>query len=424
MDKVLTMLLAGGAGERLTPLTAHDAKPMMPFGGIYRLIDVTLSNCVNSGLTRVYILTQHKAFSLNRHIREAWNILSPELGQFIEPLPPTRRLRQTWYLGTADAVYQNIQSIVDERADHVLILSADHVYKMDYSQMFDWHIERGADVTVATTLVAPEDAHRFGIVDIDADYVIRGFLEKPQDGCHLRSRFNPGMCSASMGIYLFSAQVLLEALVDDARTANSTHDFGKDVLPRLTDRRRVVAYDFVDENKKDVRYWRDVGTLDSYYEANMDLVAVHPVFNLYDPEWPLRTVNPRLPPAKFVFADEGRRMGVALDSLISHGCIISGGRVTRSILSPGVRVNSYSTVEDSILFPGVQIGRSSIVRRAIVAQNVRIPDHSEIGVDIEANRRQGHVVTESGIVIVHAGSPGVSVAPTLSLLPAVRAARG
>lgn len=413
MDGVLTILLAGGAGERLAPLTRDQPKPMMPFGGIYRLIDLTLSNCLNSGLTKIYVLTQYKALSLNRHIRRVWNILSPEMGQFIETVPPTQRLRDTWYLGTADAIYQNMQSVEDEHPQLVLVLSADHVYKMNYAHMRDWHVSRGADVTVATTKVAPSEAGRFGIVDMDGDYLIRGFSEKPQHDHPVPSRFNPETCSASMGVYLFSTPVLLKALVEDAGDDSSSHDFGRDVLPRLIGRRRVLAYDFVDENKKDIRYWRDVGTLEAYYEANMDLVAVNPVFNLYDADWPLRTSMPPLPPAKFVFADEGSCMGFALDSLVSHGCILSGGRVTRSILSPGVRVECQASVERSILFSGVHVGAHSIIRNAIVDHNVRIPDHTKIGVDAEANRRAGHTVTESGLVVVHAGSPGVTVAETM-----------
>ena len=409
MEGILTILLAGGAGERLAPLTRDQPKPMMPFGGIYRLIDLTLSNCLNSGLSKIYVLTQYKALSLNRHIRQVWNILSPELGQFIETVPPTQRLRDTWYLGTADAVYQNMQSVVDEHLPYVLILSADHVYKMNYAHMLDWHVERGADVTVATTQISPSDSRRFGIVSMDGEYSIQNFEEKPPKERAARSRFRQDACSASMGVYLFSTPVLLEALLEDAADELSSHDFGHDVLPKLIGRRRVVAYDFVDENKKDMIYWRDVGTLEAYYEANMDLVAVTPVFNLYDQEWPLRTSMPPLPPAKFVFASEGRGMGLALDSIVSHGCIVSGGRVMRSILSPGVRVDCHASVENCLLFSGVQIGGYSRLRNCIVDHNLKIPDHAVIGLDPETNRREGHTVTDSGLVIVHADSPGVSV---------------
>lgn len=403
-NQILTMLLAGGAGERLFPLTRDDPKPMVPFGGIYRLVDIPLSNCMNSGLRKIYILTQHKALSLNRHIRRTWNILSPELGEFIEVLPPTKRLRDTWYLGTADAIYQNLQSIEDEPAPYVLILSADHVYKMDYRLMLRWHTEHDADVTVATTQVDPAEAGRFGIVSLANDLSVLGFEEKPQHRNPARSRFNPTMCSASMGIYLFKTEVLLDALRADAPNASSSHDFGRDIVPKLVRGCKVVAYDFVDENKKEMRYWRDVGTLDSYYEANMDLVAVSPVFNLYDEAWPIRTMPPTGPPAKFVFADEGRRNGIAMDSLVSQECILSGGVVRNCVLSPRVRINSYSDVQSSILLHNVWIGRHSRVRRAIIAQDVSIPDHSEIGYDPDADRRAGHVVTETGIVVVH-GAP-------------------
>jgi len=409
VEGILTILLAGGAGERLAPLTRDQPKPMMPFGGIYRLIDLTLSNCLNSGLSKIYVLTQYKALSLNRHIRQVWNILSPELGQFIEAVPPTQRLRDTWYLGTADAVYQNMQSIVEERVPYVLILSADHVYKMNYAHMLDWHVERGADVTVATTRISPSDSSRFGIVNMDAEYSIQDFDEKPPQERAVRSHFNEGVCSASMGVYLFSTPVLLEALMEDAQDEGSSHDFGHDVLPRLMGRRRVVAYDFVDENKKEMVYWRDVGTLEAYFEANLDLVAVTPVFNLYDQEWPLRTSMPPLPPAKFVFATEGQCMGLALDSIVSHGCIISGGRVIRSVLSPGVRVDCHASVENSLLFSGVQIGAHCRIRNAIVDHNLKIPEHAVIGLDPETNRREGHTVTDSGLVIIHADSPGVRV---------------
>jgi glucose-1-phosphate adenylyltransferase len=412
VEGILTILLAGGAGERLAPLTRDQPKPMMPFGGIYRLIDLTLSNCLNSGLGKIYVLTQYKALSLNRHIRQVWNILSPELGQFIEAVPPTQRLRDTWYLGTADAVYQNMQSIVDEHLPHVLILSADHVYKMNYAHMLNWHVERGADVTVATTRISPSDSGRFGIVSMDSGYCIRDFHEKPAKERAARSHFQQDACSASMGVYLFSTPVLLEALKEDAGDDSSSHDFGHDVLPKLMGRHRVVAYDFVDknkdENKKDI-YWRDVGTLEAYFEANMDLVAVTPEFNLYDQEWPLRTSMPPLPPAKFVFATEGRCMGLALDSIVSHGCIISGGRVTRSVLSPGVRVERQASVDNCLLFSGVQVGAHSRIRNCIVDHNVRIPEHAVIGMDPETNRLEGHTVTGSGLVIVHADSPGVSV---------------
>jgi glucose-1-phosphate adenylyltransferase len=401
VPRVLIILLAGGAGERLFPLTREHAKPALPFGGSYRIIDVTLSNCINSGLRKIFILTQHKALSLNRHVRDTWHILPPELGEFIEVLPPTRRVSETWYLGTADAVYQNIESIEDEAVPFVLILSADHIYKMNYQQMLQWHLEHEADVTVATTQVTPDEANRFGIVGMNGGFAITGFEEKPQHEHPERSRFNPECCSASMGVYLFSTPVLLDALRGDSENPDSSHDFGRDVLPRLIGRQRIFGYDFVDENRKEVRYWRDVGTIDAYYEANMDLVAVTPVFNLYDSQWPIRSVPPAGPPAKFVFAEEGRRMGVAIDSLVSHGCIISGGRVASSVLSPGVRVNSFCDIAGSILLPNVSVDSRSRIRRAIIDQGVQLPENSVIGFDHDADRRAGYLVTDSGIVVVH-----------------------
>lgn len=409
MDEVLSVVLAGGTGERLHPLTRDDAKPAVPFGGIYRLIDITLSNCINSGLRRVYVLTQHKALSLNRHIRATWHFLPPELGEFIEILPPMKRMRETWYLGTADAVYQNLQSVEEEGLPYTLVLSSDHVYKMNYRNMLNWHLANNSDVTVGTTLVPPNEAGRFGVISMDTDFRILGFSEKPQAGRAPRSRFNPEVCSASMGIYLFSTEILLRALREDAKRANSSHDFGKDILPAVIKNYRAVAYDFIDENKQGSRYWRDLGTIDAYYEANMDLVSVTPLFNLYDSEWPIRTSPPKSAPAKFVFADEGRRMGVALDSLVSHGCVISGGRVIRSVLSPGVRVNSYSEVEDAVIFENVNIGRHAKIRRAIVEANLDLSENTTLGVDLDNDRKAGHFVTKSGIVVVHPDSPGVRV---------------
>ena len=405
---ILTIMLAGGAGERLHPLTSEIAKPAVPFGGGYRIVDITLSNCINSGLRQIYILTQHKALTLNRHIRQAWNILSPEVGEIIEVLPPTRRVGQDWYLGTADAVFQNARTIEISNPRCTLILASDHVYKMNYQAMFNWHTAHRADVTVCTTQVSPAEAKRFGIVEIGEDYRITGFEEKPQHDSPARSRFNTEMCSVSMGIYLFSTRVLLEALRQDHKCVSSSHDFGRDVLPRLVRQGQpVFAYGFVDENNRESPYWRDIGTLDAYYEANMDLVSVTPVFNLYDAAWPLRTYQPQYPPAKFVFAEEGRRMGVGVNSMVCSGCIVSGGRVMNSILSPGVRVNSYSEIESSILFHDVKVGRHSLLRRAIVDAGIQLQEGTQIGLDPEEDRRKGHFVTETGIVVVHAESPGV-----------------
>jgi glucose-1-phosphate adenylyltransferase len=400
MINVVAILLAGGVGERLHPLTRDTAKPAVPFGGAYRIIDFTLSNCINSGVRRVFILAQYKSLELIRHVRSGWNILSPEVGEFIEIIPPMKRLRNDWYLGTADAVFQNSESITVEAPDQTLVLSGDHIYKMDYGDMLGWHRLNLADVTLATIQISPDEAPRFGVCQIEQDFRITGFEEKPKHGHAVRSVFNPEKISASMGIYVFNTQKLLRALHEDAGDPRSSHDFGHDVIPRMLKNSRVIAYDFVDMNAKEALYWRDVGTIDAYYEANMDLVSVSPEFNLYDQRWPVRTSLPQQPPAKFVFAQEGRRMGVALDSIVCAGSVVSGGRVVRSILSAGVRVNSYCEVEYSILMPGVEIGRYSQVRRAIVAQGVRIPESSSIGFDAEADRAAGYTVTETGITVV------------------------
>lgn len=400
MRNVLAIVLAGGAGERLAPLTLNTAKPAVPFGGSYRIIDFTLSNCVNSGIRRIFILTQYKALELTRHIREGWNLFSGELDEFVEVIPPMKRIHENWYLGTADAVYQNIESIMVERPDMTLILSGDHIYKMDYHEMLSWHRRKRADITIATIQTPPEQAGRYGIVEIDNEYRVTGFEEKPWHGNPARSPFNPAAVSASMGVYVMNTSVLLRSLMEDAADPHSSHDFGSDILPRCISRAQVVAYDFRDLNRKSVRYWRDVGTIDAYYEANMDLVQIEPEFNLYDRDWPLRTRLEQQPPAKFVLAEEHSRMGVALDSIVSAGCIISGGRVNRSVLSPGVRVNSYSEIDSSIIMANVQIGRHSRIRRAIIPPNTIVHEFSVIGHDLNADAAKGYTVTESGVVVV------------------------
>ena len=397
MKDTLGVLLAGGAGERLYPLTRDRAKPAVTFGGIYRIIDITLSNCINSDLRRVYILTQYKALSLNRHIREGWNIVGREVNEFIEVLPPMKRVSDQWYQGTADAVYQNIYSIGSEQPKHVLILSGDHIYKMNYGLMLKQHEDSGADVTLATIQIDPEETYRFGVVEVDRDNRITGFEEKPKN-TELRSPHNPEKVSGSMGIYLFNTDVLIPVLLKDAEDPNSSHDFGKDILPKMANEYRVCAYDFVDENKKEALYWRDVGTLEAYYEANMDIVSVSPVFNLYDDHWPIRTHQRQYPPAKFVFNETGRT-GSAVDSIIAMGCIVSGSLVKTCVLSPDVRVNSYSEIDSSILFSHVNVGRHCRIRNAIIDRDVHIPEGTIIGYDPEADR-QRYFVTESGITVV------------------------
>jgi glucose-1-phosphate adenylyltransferase len=391
-DDVVVMVLAGGAGERLYPLTKERAKPAVYFGGPYRIIDFTLSNCLNSGLRKIFIALQYKSLSLSRHIRMGWSVVADELGEFIEILSPQKRVGEHWYLGTADAVFQNLYSIVREEPRHLLVLSGDHVYKMDYARMLKAHRERHAAATIGVIEIPTEEASRFGVMQVDAEDRLVGFLEKPKD-------LPPGkQVLASMGIYIFDMKELGPVLEADARRS-TTHDFGKDIIPDLVSRVPVYAYRFTDENKKEAKYWRDIGTLDAYYDANMDLCRVNPDFNLYDPEWPLRTHQVQAPPAKFVFADEGRRCGQALDSIISAGCIISGSRIAGSVLCPNVRVHSFCTVDQSILMPGVRVGRHAKIRRAIVDRDVFIPRGAQIGYNIEEDR-QRHTVTESGIVVV------------------------
>lgn len=397
VSDTLVCLLAGGEGERLLPLTRDRAKPAVPFGGVYRIVDLTLSNCINSGLRRIFVLTQYKALSLNRHIREGWTILANELGEFVYVLPPMKRVGDSWYQGTADAMYQNLYSVGSENCKYVLILSGDHVYKMNYKLMLNQHADAGADLTIGTLEFDLSEASRFGIAEIDSSRRIIGWDEKPSNP--KPSPTNPNKCNVSMGIYCFNRDLLLDALVADAADPDSRHDFGKDVIPKLIDKHKVYSYNFVDENQTEAMYWRDIGTIEAYYEANMDLVAVSPVFNLYDHHWPLRTYQRQYPPAKFVFAQEGRRLGVAIDSIVSMGSIISGGRVTNSVISPDVRVNSYSEIENSILFSHVHIGRYSRIRRAIIDRHIHIPERTEIGFNLDEDRKK-YFVSETGIVVV------------------------
>ena len=392
LDDVVVMVLAGGVGERLYPLTKERAKPAVYFGGPYRIIDFTLSNCINAGLRRIFIALQYKSLSLSRHIRMGWSVVADELGEFVEILSPQKRVGEHWYLGTADAVYQNLYSIIREGPRYLIVLSGDHVYKMDYAKMLRFHKERGAGATLAVIEVPTAEAHRFGVLQTDEQDRITGFLEKPKN--------LPGgqPVLASMGIYIFDMETLVPALEEDARLSTS-HDFGKNIIPALVSKVPVYAYRFYDENKKASKYWRDIGTLDAYYEANMDLCHVNPEFNLYDPEWPLRTYQVQAPPAKFVFADEGRRCGQALDSIISAGCIVSGSRIAGSVLCPNVRVHSFCEIDQSILMPGVRVGRHARVRRAIIDRDVFIPRGARIGFNIDEDRSR-HTVTESGIVVV------------------------
>jgi len=401
MLDALAVILAGGKGSRLEPLTRDRAKPAVPFGGSYRIIDFTLSNSLNSGLRKMLVLTQYKAMSLDRHINLGWKrLLCPELGEFIDVVPPQQRIDEHWYQGTADAVYQNIYAIEKERPKYVVILAGDHIYKMNYRRLLDFHIESGADLTVSALPVRVEAANQFGIMQVDRDNRIIGFEEKPAHPKPMPG--DPHLALASMGIYVFTARFMFEQLCLDATREGSNHDFGRDVIPGVIDTHRVFAFPFMDENRKHDCYWRDVGTLDAYYEANMDLVAVDPLLNLYDEQWPIRTFLPNYPPPKFVFAEDGPggRRGHAMDSVICLGSIVSGGQVERSILGSQVRVNSYARVEDSILFEGVNVGRRARIRRAIIDKGVQIPAGAEIGYDPQQDRARGFVVTDYGITVL------------------------
>ena len=408
MRGVITVILAGGKGTRLEPLTRDRAKPAVPFGGLYRIIDFTLSNCINSGLRRVLVLTQYKSRSLDRHIRYGWNFLSSEMGDAVEVLPPQQRIDETWYQGTADAIYKNIYSLERENVEHVLILAGDHIYKMDYGRMIRAHRERGADATVGCIPVPLAEVRHFGIMQTASDDRVVNFIEKPKSADAMPG--DPHHALGSMGIYVFNAKLLFEQLCRDAAVPNSAHDFGKNIIPHMiADGQKVFAHRFRDENRKAIPYWRDVGTLDAYYQANMDLISVEPVLNLYDANWPIRTLQPQLPPAKFVFTGEGAaghaRRGEALDSIVCAWSIVSGGQVRRSILSPRTRVNSYAVVEDSLLLEGVDVGRYCRVRRAIIDKDVKLPPYTVLGYDSDFDRRRGFTVTEQGVVIVAKSEP-------------------
>ncbi len=395
--------MAGGKGERLYPLTQHRAKPAVPFGGIYRIIDFTLSNCLNSGIRRINLLTQYKSLSLNRHVMQGWNIFNPELDEFINLIPAQQRVGEDWYLGTADAVYQNVYVLQMDRPDLVLVLSGDHIYKMNYMEMIESHRTRQADLTAAVIEVDKSLCRHLGVLQVDEEYRIIGFEEKPEIPKTIPG--HPDLILANMGVYVFNTEALVRRVIEDAKNTNSQHDFGRNVIPAMVNQDRVYAYSFQDENKKTAKYWRDIGTVDAYYEASMDLVAVDPLFNVYDQDWPIRTYHAPHPPAKTVFQEEfrGGRIGGAYDSLISGGCIISGGQVFRSILSPWVRIHSHAEVRDSILMDGVDIGRHARVNRAIVDKGVKVPAGYQIGYNPEEDARK-FVVTESGIVVISKGT--------------------
>jgi glucose-1-phosphate adenylyltransferase len=395
MRQVLTFVLAGGRGERLDPLTRDRTKPAVPFGGIYRIIDFTLSNCVNSGLRRIYVLTQYKSFSLQKHLLSGWDVVSNQLGEFIDVIPAQQRIGEDWYRGTADAIYQNIYAINDVNPELLLILAGDHVYKMNYAQMMAYHEEKKADMTVACIPMPKETSGDFGVIEVDQDHHIRGFQEKPATPKTIPGR--PNEIFASMGIYLFDKNVLLNELEIDAKSALSGHDFGKNVIPQmLRNNRRVFVYNFTDERGQP-KYWRDIGTRDAYYQANMDLLGPHPKFDLFDKSWPVRTFHEQYPPIKIISSKNGP--GSVVDSMIAGGCVIEGANIEHSVLSSNVKIFDGSTVRNSVIMEGVTIGEGVHIQNAIIDKQVNIPANSKIGFDLEADKKR-FVITRSGIVIV------------------------
>lgn len=401
------MVLAGGEGKRLAPLTRDRAKPAVPFGAIYRLVDFALSNLVNGGYLRVAVLTQYKSHSLDRHIAQTWR-MSPLFGNYVMSVPAQMRIGKRWFEGSADAIYQNLNLINDEQPDYICVFGADHIYRMDPEQLVEAHIASGAGVTVAGIRVPRQDASRFGVIEPEAGSSrIKSFLEKPERATGLPD--SPDEVLASMGNYVFTARTLVDAVVEDAKKRESRHDMGGDIITMLVERGEAAVYDFR-ENRipgstdRDRGYWRDVGTLDSYYEANMDLVSVHPVFNLYNEHWPIHTWYGSLPPAKFVFDDEERR-GMAINSMVSAGVIVAGGTLRRCVVSPGVRVESKALVEDSVLLQDVHVGEGAVVRRAILDKNVVVPPGARIGVDPAEDARRGFTLSEGGVVVLGKGDP-------------------
>jgi glucose-1-phosphate adenylyltransferase len=394
----LALILAGGRGARLKHLTKWRSKPAVPFGGKFRIVDFPLSNCINSGIRRIGVLTQYKAHSLILHIQKGWGFLRGEFGEFVELWPAQQRVAETaWYAGTADAVFQNLDIIRNHNPEYVLILAGDHIYKMDYGAMVAAHVESGADMTVGCIEVDLVRAREFGVMSIDEDHRVRRFREKPSDADPMPG--SEGVALASMGIYVFNRGFLFEQLMTDADTKHSSHDFAKDIIPRVIEQYRVVAYPFRDVRSGAQAYWRDVGTVDAFWEANLELIGVTPPLNLYDETWPIWTYQEQLPPAKFVFDDEDRR-GMAVDSMVSGGCIISGATVRHSLLFSNVRVNSYSYVHDSVILPDVDIGRNCEISTAVIDRGSRIPEGMALGRDRRADKQNGFYVTESGVTLV------------------------
>jgi len=392
----LALILAGGRGSRLKQLTLWRAKPAVPFGGKFRIIDFPLSNCINSGIRRIAVLTQYKAHSLIRHIQQGWSFLRGEFGEYVELMPAQQRIEASWYSGTADAVYQNLDIIRNHDPSYVLILAGDHIYKMDYGPMIAHHVEQGADMTVGCLEVPLEMAKAFGVMSLNADGRVTRFSEKPDQPEPLPGRTDVAL--ASMGIYVFNTAFLYEQLIKDADMPNSSHDFGKDIIPTVIDKYRVITYPFRDVQSGKQAYWRDVGTVDAFWEANLELIGVTPELNLYDKDWPIWTYQAQLPPAKFVFDDEGRR-GMAVDSMVSGGCVISGSTVRHSLLFSNVKVHNFSVVTDTVVLPDVEIGQNCRIHRAVLDKGCEIPDGTEIGFDPAEDAKRFHV-SPNGIVLV------------------------
>ncbi len=387
-----TIIMAGGKGERLYPLTRNQAKPAITFGGIYRIIDFTLSNCLNSGIRRIYALTQYGSFSLDQHLRLAWDIMHPDLGEFIYSMPPQQIMVNRWYRGTADSIYQNLALLEAERPRQVLILSGDHVYKMNYLEMLDFHLKKGADMTVAAVMVPRGEASSFGVLKVDAASEVQNFLEKPADPPGLPG--NPDFSLASMGVYIFRAEVLVTEVIRDAKKKSSNHDFGQDIIPQMVGRKKVFAFNFQDASGAP-RYWRDIGMLDAYFRAHYDLLGEAPVFDLFDLDWPIRTRPQLSRPSKYIYS--GKAI-IVEDCLISSGCVIEG-TVREAVLSPGVRVGPGARVDAAILWDGVEIGAGAQVQRAIIENGVRVPPNFRIGLDPELDARR-FPVTEGGVAVV------------------------
>ncbi len=392
----LALILAGGRGSRLKHMTKWRSKPAVPFGGKFRIVDFPLSNCINSGIRRVGVLTQYKAHSLILHIQRGWGFLRGEFGEFVELLPAQQRIESSWYEGTADAVYQNLDILRNHNPDYVLILAGDHIYKMDYGPMIAEHVETGADMTVGCLTVDLEMAKGFGVMSVDDKNQVTQFAEKPDNPDPMPG--HDDIALASMGIYVFNRKFLFEQLIRDADTPNSSHDFGKDIIPKVIKNYRVMAYPFTDTTSGKQAYWRDVGTVDAFWAANLELIGVTPPLNLYDRSWPIWTYQEQLPPAKFVFDDDNRR-GMAVDSMVSGGCVISGSKVKNCLLFSNVRLNSYSDLEDSVVLPDVNIGRNCRISRAVIDRGCKIPEGTVIGEDPAADAERFYV-SEGGIVLV------------------------